>query len=174
MQRSFSKLAAPFAVAALCGFALPSQAVPLTSNLRGMDVIPPVNTEATGTLRGDVNGFGGTYTLAWRRLASRMTQAQLHFAPGRVNGGVIVTLCSSIDSNSAGTPDCPDGRNGDFFGTFTAGDIVGPAAQGVSPGDLPTVMDLVRRGQVYVKIQTRDSPNGELRGQIGGGGGGGD
>jgi hypothetical protein len=95
-----------------------------------------------------------------------MTQAQIHFAPPRVNGGVVVTLCSSIDSNSAGTPDCPDGRSGDFFGSFTAADIVGPTQQGVAPGDLPAMMDLARRGLLYITIQTRNSPAGEIRGQI--------
>jgi hypothetical protein len=40
-----------------------------------------------------------------------VTQAHIHFGPGRVNGGIMVFLCSNLGNGPEGTQPCPDGAN---------------------------------------------------------------
>jgi hypothetical protein len=51
-------------------------------------------------------------------------------------------------------------------GSVTAANVIGPNAQGITPGsDFDKVRNL-REGAAYVNIHTMRSPAGEIRGQV--------
>jgi CHRD domain len=92
--------------------------------------------------------------------------SHLHFAERHVGGGVSVFLCGG-----GGKPACttPSGR---FEGDIVAADVVGPADQGIAAGELTELIRAIRAGAVYANVHsTPQYPEGEIRGQLSGGGG---
>jgi hypothetical protein len=90
-----------------------------------------------------------------------------------VNGGIILFLCSNVKvavgiTVPNGTLPCPNGAGADTTvrGKIAAGSIVGPAAQGINPTDLPTALKAIRSGLVYAQVHTLAFTGGEIRGQI--------
>jgi len=51
-------------------------------------------------------------------------------------------------------------------GTAKATDVIGPAAQGISPGEFAKILDAIRSGFAYANVHTTRFPGGEIRGQI--------
>jgi hypothetical protein len=52
-------------------------------------------------------------------------------------------------------------------GSVTAANVIGPNAQGITPGsDFDKVVRNLREGAAYVNIHTMRSPAGEIRGQV--------
>jgi hypothetical protein len=45
-------------------------------------------------------------------------------------------------------------------------DVIGPASQGIGPGDFGKLVDAIRSGVTYVNVHTPMFPAGEIRGQI--------
>ena len=84
------------------------------------------------------------------------------FARG-VNGGVSAFFCGG-----GGKPACPT-PSGTVTGVIVPADIVGPAAQGINPGE-PTAFDelvrAIRSGFAYANVHTTRWPGGEIRGQL--------
>ena len=56
-------------------------------------------------------------------------------------------------------------------GTVVAADVVGPAGQGIAPGQIDELMRAMRAGVTYADLHTTQYPGGEIRGQIRPGGG---
>lgn len=139
----------------------------LRATLRGLNEVPPTNSPATGTLRAtmDESAQTITFTLEYRKMTGNPTAAHIHFGQTKVNGGVMVFFCGG-----GGKPACPAATSGTITGTLAAADVVGPAAQGVAPGDFTSVMYAVRTGTAYANIHSEKFPGGELRGQITGSG----
>jgi hypothetical protein len=54
-------------------------------------------------------------------------------------------------------------------GTITAANIIGPAEQGIAPGEFAEAVAAIRAGVAYVNVHSTKLPNGEIRGQLGGG-----
>jgi hypothetical protein len=92
-----------------------------------------------------------------------VTQAHIHLGNARTNGGVIAFLCGG-----GGKPACPS-PVGDIEGTIEPADIVGPATQGIDPGEAGAFNEFVRAiraGATYGNVHTTRWPGGEIRGQL--------
>jgi len=89
--------------------------------------------------------------------------SHIHVAARGVNGGVSVFFCGGGGKGPCPTP------FGTVTGVIAAADIVGPAAQGINPGE-PTAFDelvrAIRAGFAYANVHTTRWPGGEIRGQL--------
>lgn len=142
--------------------------------LTGFEEVPPVFTAAEGLFRAKLVTSGGVQTLNYKLEYSNIqnaTQAHIHFGGFGVNGGVIAYLCGGGDK-----PACPP-TGGTVSGTIDAADVVGPAAQGIGPGEFGDLNTAMKFGVAYVNVHTDNGPpgentgpgdlsTGEIRGQI--------
>ncbi len=88
--------------------------------------------------------------------------AHIHFAERHVGGGVSAFLCGGGDKPACTTP------NGHIEADIDAPDVIGPADQGIAPGELDELVSAIRHGAAYANIHSTPSyPEGEIRGQIG-------
>jgi len=138
----------------------------LRAHLRGLNEVPPTTSTATGEMRGVIGNDETSiaFTLSFANLTGNPGAAHIHFAPTKVNGGVMVFFCGG-----GGKPACPAATSGTVTGTITAADIVGPLAQGIPPapdGRLADVVRAIKTGDAYANIHTERFPGGEIRGQI--------
>lgn len=62
-------------------------------------------------------------------------------------------------------PACPI-TAGTVSGVIQAGDVVGPNAQGIAPGELAELVAAIHAGAAYANMHTNKVPSGEIRGQI--------
>jgi CHRD domain len=107
-----------------------------------------------------------SFSLTYANMSSPVTGAHIHFGASRTNGGVVVFLCGGPK------PACP--ASGIVTGVITAEDVsVLPAdnpdsviPQGITPGDLAGLLQVIRSGDTYVNVHTANFPSGELRGQV--------
>lgn len=89
--------------------------------------------------------------------------SHIHVGARGVNGGVSVYFCGG-----GGKPACPT-PSGTVSGTITPADIVGPAAQGINPGEPTAFEELVRAiraGFAYANVHSTRWTGGEIRGQL--------
>lgn len=108
-----------------------------------------------------------TFTLKFSGLSSTVTQAHIHFGQQHVPGGVIVFFCATPPTPApAGTQSCGGGRSGTITGTLRAGDVIGPAGQGIAAGNFDGLEDALNNNTAYANIHTTNFPQGEIRGQI--------
>jgi hypothetical protein len=85
--------------------------------------------------------------------------SHVHIGQRATAGGVMFFLCGG-----GGKPACPS--SGKVTGTVVAADIIGPAGQGVSAGQLAEAIRAMRAGAAYANVHTTTYPTGEIRGQI--------
>src|SRR5262249_22302439 len=88
------------------------------------------------------------------------TASHIHIGARSTNGGVSVFF-----GGGGGRRACPP-RSGTIAGLITAADIVGPAAQGINPGEPTAFAELVRAiraGVTYANLHTTRWPAGEIR-----------
>jgi hypothetical protein len=149
------------------------------ARLRGLNEVPPVATDATGSFTATLSSDGSTltYTVAYDNLNAQVLFSHIHFGLPREATGIMVFLCGpnagATGGPPAGTPNppaCPDTTSGTVSGTVTAANVIGPNAQGITPGaDFAKVVQALREGAAYVNVHTTRSPSGEIRGQVKGG-----
>jgi hypothetical protein len=101
------------------------------------------------------------FRFQFRDLTTNLTAAHYHFAQEHTPGGIMVFLCGG-----GGQPACPAATSGVVSGTITAANVVGPANQGIEPGDLRAVIAAIRHGAAYANLHTVKYPTGEIRGQL--------
>ena len=126
-----------------------------TLDLRIDDEAQTIEYELT---YGDLEGVGTTPFVT----DGVVTASHIHVAARGVNGGVSAFFCGG-----GGKPACP--LSGTVTGVVTSADIIGPAAQGINPGEPTAFAELVRAiraGYTYVNVHTTRWPGGEIRGQI--------
>ena len=131
-----------------------SQVGPVTmlAQLDGAQEVPPVVTNATGSMSLTLNNdqTAMTFSLDVSGL-SNITEAHIHAAPGQVDGPIIFPLIE-----------------GNFFsplsGTLTEADLTPQPSAGVST--FPDAVDAVLSGNTYANVHTKIYLGGEIRGQI--------
>lgn len=144
-------------------------------DLEGFQEVPAISTTGTAHLEFRIDDDAETieFELTYDNLEGVGTTpfvtngvvgaAHIHIGARGTNGGVSVFFCGG-----GGKPACPT-PSGTVTGVITPANIVGPAAQGVNPGEPTAFAELVRAiraGMTYANIHTTRWPNGEIRGQI--------
>jgi len=137
--------------------------VVFTASLRGAHEVPAANSDGSGTFRAIIFKDGTiTFTETFNNLTGSPLVSHIHFGEIHVAGGVMIFLCGG-----GGQPACPAGSSGTINnGTITAANVVGPAGQGITAGDLASALRAIRQGAGYVNIHTTKFPGGEIRGQV--------
>ena len=153
-----------------------SLAQSLRADLKGLEEVPLVSTPGRGTFRArvieDALGPGLEYTLTFENMQSDVTQAHIHLGKPLTNGGISIWLCGTAAlPGPTGTPRCyPDDsldkRNGEVTRIARAADVIGPAGQGIAPGEFEEILGHIRRARAYANVHTVQSGGGEIRGQI--------
>jgi len=132
----------------------------LEAYMLSYDEVPTVSSAGWGRFSLKVNGERIDYELRYRGLEGNAVAAHIHFGqPGTV-GGVVAWLCGSMD-----TPPCP-AQAGLVKGSIEPDDIVGPAAQGIEPGNFHEAVRAILVGATYANVHTDLWPAGEIRGPI--------
>jgi hypothetical protein len=133
------------------------------TNLIGFQETPStLSTPGTGTFTAtiDDNAQSIDYKLSYEGLEAPAIAAHIHLGARGTTGGVSAFLCSGGNK-----PACPP-AGGTVTGTITATDIIGPAAQGIAPGQFAKVIRAIRNGAVYANVHSTLRPGGEIRGQL--------
>lgn len=128
----------------------------LTTELSGVNEVPPTNSSATGLAEFDIMG---TDSIRYHVNASNIqdvTAGHLHGGLEGENGPIIVQLFSY---------DTPMNQVSES-GIITEGNSSFQGATTTSEQQLKDFMDSMRTGQIYVNIHTEQNPDGEIRGQI--------
>jgi len=120
-----------------------------------------VSSAATGSFEAAIDDDAQTidYTLSYDGLEAPVLFAHIHFGNRFTSGGVSAFLCGG-----GGKPACP--QSGTVTGTITAADVIGPAAQGIAPGEFGELVAAMRAGVTYANVHSTKFPAGEIRGQI--------
>ena len=133
----------------------------LAAHLDGYQEVPAISTEGRGKFKIKVSGDSAEYKLRYSDLSSPVKFAHVHFGREGVNGGVIAFLCGG-----GGKPACP--ASGEVTGTIVPADVVGPAAQGIAPGEFDEFVRALKAQAVYANVHTDNFGDGEIRGQVDG------
>jgi hypothetical protein len=130
--------------------------------LTGYEETPAVSSAGSGEFTATVDDENQTihYTLRFDNLNSNVLFAHVHFGQRGVAGGVSAFLCGG---NTKPAP-CVPGTM--ITGTITPADIVGPAGQGIAPGEWNELVAAMRAGVAYANVHSMTQPAGEIRGQI--------
>ena len=107
-----------------------------------------------------------TYQLSYSGLEGDVLQAHIHLGGRAQSGGVSVFLCANDPPGGPpGTQPCPPAP-ATISGTLTPADVIGPAAQGIAPGEFAELADAIRNGVTYVNVHSTKYPGGEIRAQL--------
>jgi CHRD domain. len=147
-----------------------------SARLRGLSEVPPVATEASGSFSARLSSDGSTltYKVTYKDLQAPILFSHIHFGFPKEATGIMVFLCGPASGQPggppAGTPNpppCQGTTSGTVTGSVTAANVIGPNAQGITPGaDFAKVAEAIRDGAGYVNVHTVRSPAGEIRGQV--------
>ena len=169
IRTAIGRLSSPLALlAAVAAMPLSAAAHDNTfkAQLDGYQEVPAsLSTPAHGRFRATYDKGSATlsYELSYDDIDP--TQAHIHLGQRGTNGGISLFLCSNLPNPPAGTPPCPPGP-ATVSGSLQAADVIGPAGQGIAPGELDEVLDAMREGAAYVNMHTVAFPGGEARGQV--------
>jgi hypothetical protein len=156
---------------ALLALALPlglsaADAPRFRANLAGSSEVPSINTGGSGTFHSYLASDGLPYELTYKELkGGAISQAHIHLGERHTNGGIMVWLCSNMSGSPAGVPSCQSSP-GRVVGIISSNDVVGPTAQGVTPGEFRALVKSLHNGTAYANVHTATFPSGEIRGQI--------
>jgi hypothetical protein len=129
-----------------------------------------VLTGAEGKFKAKIHSDRIEYKLRYEDLEGDVTQAHIHIGQRLANGGISVWLCGNPNPPAitppAGTQTCP-ADPATITGTITAANVVGPANQGIAPGEFDELVDAIRDGFTYANVHSTLAPGGEIRGQLG-------
>lgn len=136
--------------------------------MNGYEENPDVSTVASGSFEARLSADGDSlaYDLSYSGLEGSVTQAHIHFGKPAVNGGISIWLCETATnpSPSASTPTCP--QEGTVSGEVSASEVVGPAGQGIAPGEFAEILAALRAGHAYANVHSSKFGGGEIRAQI--------
>jgi len=107
------------------------------------------------------------YELKYADLETDITQSHIHFGKPGINGGIAAWLCGTTAlPGPTGTPPCTVGREGTVTGTITAASVIGPAGQGIAPGEFDELIAAIRAHATYANVHTTGRAGGEIRGIV--------
>ncbi len=106
-----------------------------------------------------------SYRLSYAELEAAVQQAHIHFGARGQSGGVSVFLCTNLGNGPAGTQACPP-QPARITGTIVPADVIGPAVQGIDPGEFEELVDAIRAGATYANVHSVKYPDGEIRAQL--------
>lgn len=132
------------------------------ATLGGFEEVPANSTTGTGEFSAQLDDAETalTYELEYSGLEGTTTVAHVHLGQRDVNGGVSFFLCGG-----GGKPACPE-KQGTVTGTVVAADVVGPAGQGIEPGEFAEIIAAMISGVTYANVHSDKHPGGEIRGQV--------
>ena len=140
----------------------------IDARLKGFQEVPAVSTVAKGRFKATVDHKSGAihYELSYSGLEGTVTQAHIHIGQRDVNGGIMVFLCqTATNPDPTGlAPTCP--QSGTVTGLLQAGNVIGPAAQGIAVAEFAEVLAAVRGGVAYANVHSSKFPGGEIRAQL--------
>lgn len=146
------------------------------AELRGFEEVPAVSTLAHGKLELRINR--NEDEIAWRLeyqdLQGNVTQSHIHIGDHHTTGGISVWFCFNppiVPPATIPVPQaCPAAPQGGpavvLTGSFHAGDVAGPNAQLVAPGDFAELIRAIRSGVAYGNVHSSLVPGGEIRGEL--------
>jgi CHRD domain len=132
------------------------------ARLKGFNEVPAVSTEASGRFEAEIDDETIEYELSFGGLSAPVLFAHIHLGQKDANGGVSAFLCGG-----GGKPACP--QEGTVEGTIVPADVVGPATQGIAPGEFDELVEAIEEGVTYANVHSMAPagfPGGEIRGQI--------
>jgi CHRD domain len=142
------------------------------ADLDGYQELSPassISTLGNGEFKAKIRSQEIRFTLSYRDLeGGNVLFAHIHFGQLHTNGGISAFLCGG-----GGKDPCPPSP-ATVTGTITPSDVIGPTAQGIAPTEFDELVRAMRAGATYANVHTATFPNGEIRGQIDGGGQGDD
>jgi hypothetical protein len=140
---------------------------PFEGTLTGYEEVPAISTGASGRFDARVRVHDGkiSWELSYAGLTGAVQQAHIHFAQRDVNGGIAVFLCSNLGNGPAGTQPCRRAP-ATITGTARPGDVVGPADQGIAPGELGELIAAMQAGLTYANVHSSEFRDGEIRAQL--------
>ena len=128
------------------------------ARLSGAGTVPPIQGrnrawgQADLTLDSDNTALD--YRLKALRIKSGVIQVRIHHGLPNDNGPVVAYLFEPADSGID--------QHLNTRGRLTRSDLVGPLA-----GDFEGFVDALRAGELYINIDSKAFPQGEIRGQVG-------
>ena len=139
----------------------------LRERLTGYEETPlALSTTGTAEFRARIGpGEQITYSLRYSALEGPVTQAHIHFGAVAQTGGISVFFCSNLGNGPAGTQACPPAP-ATVTGTIRPADVIGPAGQGIDPGQFAELLAAMRAGATYVNVHSAKYPGGEVRAQL--------
>jgi hypothetical protein len=137
----------------------------IREHLKGYEEVPAVSTLASGEFSAKVRDSAIEYRLSYSGLEGDVQQAHIHLGQERVNGMISVFLCSNLGNGPAGTQACPPAP-ATVSGTIGPSDVIGPAAQGIAPGEYAELLRAIRAGVTYANVHSTKFPGGEIRAQL--------
>ena len=131
------------------------------ARLKGFEEVPAVSTAASGKFEAEIDRAAQRidYELSYSDLEAPVLFAHIHLGQRTANGGVAAFLCGG-----GGKPACP--QSGTVTGTIVPADVIGPASQGIAPGEFDELVTAIRAGVTYANVHSDKFPGGEIRGQI--------
>jgi hypothetical protein len=137
------------------------------ARLTGYQEVPALSTSGHGKFRASIRAGGSEirYRLSYAGLEAKPQQAHIHLGQRGVSAGVIVFLCTNLGNGPAGTQACPDSP-ATIQGTLRPADVIGPADQGIDPGEFGELVRAIRAGATYANVHTEKYPGGEIRAQL--------
>jgi CHRD domain len=140
-----------------------------SAKLTGFEEIIPaggaVSTNGNGRFSARVSTDEIRYRLSYQDLeGGNVLFAHIHFGQFHTTGGISAFLCGDTVTNDIPNT-CP--ASGTVEGTIRPTDVVGPAGQGIAPGEFSELIRAMRKGVTYANVHTQTFMAGEIRGQIG-------
>ena len=173
MRRRRLQLAAVVAVMGLLGVVAAAVAGgggsrDIREVMNGYEETPAaISTRGFGDFKAKVRDERIDYRLTYGQLDGEVTQAHIHFGREATSGGISAFLCTNLGNGPAGTQACPvSDEPVTISGTITPTDVVGPAGQGIAPGEYNELLRAIRADATYANLHTTLFPSGEIRAQL--------
>ena len=129
---------------------------PLTLSTTGNGTFRPSSRRAAPEI---------SYRLSYAGLEGNVLQAHIHFGGAAQSGGISVFLCTNLGNGPVGTQLCP-AAPATITGTIVAANVIGPAGQGITAGQLGELVQAIEAGVTYVNVHSSLYPGGEIRAQL--------